>query len=124
MSKKIKVLFLSLLVLIGVTSVLNAKEKKTIIGNTYLVKSVNGQNIDMGDLLQMFLSFEEDELVMTYVSNGEEQSVTEEISYDEKKQILTEYSEQGEVESTIEFDGDNVIMTSEGSVVMILELVD
>ena len=78
----------------------------------------------MGDLLQMFLSFEEDELVMTYVSNGEEQSVTEEISYDEKKQILTEYSEQGEVESTIEFDGDNVIMTSEGSVVMILELVD
>lgn len=124
MSKKIKVVFLSLLVLIGVTSVLNAKEKKTIIGNTYLVKSVNGQNIDMGDLLQMFLSFEEDELVMTYVSNGEEQSVTEEISYDEKKQILTEYSEQGEVESTIEFDGDNVIMTSEGSVVMILELVD
>ena len=124
MSKKIKVLFLSLLVLIGVTSVLNAKEKKTIIGNTYLVKSVNGQNIDMCDLLQMFLSFEEDELVMTYVSNGEEQSVTEEISYDEKKQILTEYSEQGEVESTIEFDGDNVIMTSEGSVVMILELVD
>jgi hypothetical protein len=122
MSKKIKVLFLSLFVLLGVTTVLSAKEKKTIIGNTYLVKKVNGQSIDMGDVLQMFISFEEDELVMTIVANGEEQSQTEEISYDAKNQILTEYTEEGEMESTIEFDGDDVTMTSADGTVMILKL--
>ena len=122
MSKKIKVIFLSLFVLLGVTTVLSAKEKKTIIGNTYLVKKVNGQSIDMGDVLQMFISFEEDELVMTIVANGEEQSQTEEISYDAKNQILTEYTEEGEMESTIEFDGDDVTMTSADGTVMILKL--
>jgi len=122
MSKKIKVLFLSLFVLLGVTTVLSAKEKKTIIGNTYLVKKVNGQSLDMGDVLQMFISFEEDELVMTIVANGEEQSQTEEISYDAKNQILTEYTEEGEMESTIEFDGDDVTMTSADGTVMILKL--
>ena len=122
MSKKIKVIFLSLFVLLGVTTVLSAKEKKTIIGNTYLVKKVNGQSIDMGDVLRMFISFEEDELVMTIVANGEEQSQTEEISYDAKNQILTEYTEEGEMESTIEFDGDDVTMTSADGTVMILKL--
>ena len=124
MSKKIKVVFLSLLVLLGVTSSLVAKEKQTIIGNTYLVTSVNGQNIDYGDLLQMFITFEDDELLITVTSNGEEQSQSEEIEYDEKTKTLTEYTEQGEVTSTIEFDGKDVIMTSEDGTVMILKLVE
>lgn len=124
MSKKIKVVFLSLLVLLGVTSSLVAKEKQTIIGNTYLVTSVNGQNIDYGDLLQMFITFEDDELLITVTSNGEEQSQSEEIEYDEKTNTLTEYTEQGEVTSTIEFDGNDVIMTSEDGTVMILKLVE
>lgn len=125
MSQKIKVLFLSLLVLLGVTATLSAKPKQTIIGKTYLIKQVNGQNVDYGEILQMFISFEEDELLITIVGNGQEQSTSEEISYDEKTKILTEYTEDGqETTSTIEFDGTTVTMTNEDGTVMVMEEVE
>ncbi len=125
MSQKIKVLFLSLLVLLGVTATLSAKPKQTIIGKTYLIKQVNGQNVDYGEILQMFISFEEDELLITMVGNGQEQSTSEEISYDEKTKILTEYTEDGqETTSTIEFDGTTVTMTNEDGTVMVMEEVE
>ncbi|MBP5567778.1 MAG: hypothetical protein J6X54_00980 [Treponema sp.] len=125
MSQKIKVLFLSLLVLLGVTATLSAKPKQTIIGKTYLIKQVNGQNVDYGEILQMFISFEEDELLITLVGNGQEESTSEEISYDEKTKILTEYTEDGqETTSTIEFDGTTVTMTNEDGTVMVMEEVE
>ena len=125
MSQKIKVLFLSLLVLLGVTATLSAKPKQTIIGKTYLIKQVNGQNVDYGEILQMFISFEEDELLITVAGNGQEESTSEEISYDEKTKTLTEYTEDGqETTSTIEFDGTTVTMTNEDGTVMVMEEVE
>ena len=125
MSQKIKVLFLSLLVLLGVTATLSAKPKQTIIGKTYLIRQVNGQNVDYGEILQMFISFEEDELLITVAGNGQEESTSEEISYDEKTKTLTEYTEDGqETTSTIEFDGTTVTMTNEDGTVMVMEEVE
>lgn len=122
MNKKIAVLISSLLLLAA--SVFAAP---SISGKKYMVTNVNGQDmIAYSSILSMYISFTDDELILTVSSMGESEDVSEKYVYNKKTGILEEYTLEGSiVKYTISEIKDGIRMTSiDGTSVMDLTETD